>query len=184
MVDSEGDVGEHTSLALDAARLAPHQLFRLIHQRCPEGTPGPTGRAVGGRSRRWKAGAEVGDSVSISLALDGGGPAAHQLKKVKRNSGLKYAWHDGTTWQIEKVDSGGGVDALATTGTGWGGPARASAMCKIYKGGIAEGASRNAVCTGTTWQIETVDSEGVACLPGLGHGGQASHQLLLVGTAA
>ena len=98
----------------------------------------------------------------ISLALDGAGrPHISYYDDYYYNNGdLKYAWHNGSAWQIETVDSEGDVgkyNSLALDGLGW------PHISYYYRGPLHSwniGDLKYAWHDGTNWQIETVDSEG------------------------
>ena len=88
-----------------------------------------------------------------SLALDSGGNP-HISYYDFTNEDLKYAYHDGTSWQIETVDSAGSVGGHTSLVLDSGGNPHIS-----YRDGTNDDL-KYAYHDGTSWQIETVDSAG------------------------
>ena len=101
-VDSAGDVGYYTSLALDSADNPRISYFDDTNDDLKYAWYNNSG---------WQT--ETVDSVGIvgwytSLALDGAGnPRISYCDETNRD--LKYAWDDGSGWQTETVDSAGDV---------------------------------------------------------------------------
>ena len=89
-----------------------------------------------------------------SLALDSGGNP-HISYYDSTNGDLKYAYHDGTSWQIETVDSAGDVGLYTSLALDSGGNPHIS----YYDDTNAD--LKYAYHDGTSWQIETVDSAGI-----------------------
>ncbi len=87
-----------------------------------------------------------------SLALDGAG-RPHISCYDSTNYDLKYAWYDGTTWQIETVDSAGLVGSGSSLALDEAG--RPHISYHDYTNYYL----KYAWYDGTTWQIETVDGE-------------------------
>jgi hypothetical protein len=120
-VDSEGWVGKYTSLALDRSG-QPHIIYH----------------GSGGLKYAWHDSGEwhvetVDNEIYVgyapSLALDGASrphvsycELGEMIPFVSSHCiGLKYAWHDGTTWRIETVENGwnvGGHTSLALDRSG------------------------------------------------------------------
>ena len=148
-VDSEGNVGAHTSLALDGnipsisyfdASNSALKYAHLVGSTWQVETVDNTGY----------------DGWSTSLALDSAGHP-HISYHEYHGGILKYAHHDGTTWQIEDVESYGAryglYNSLALDSAG-------HPHIAYSKVGTSWSTLRYAYYDGTTWHKETVDGLG------------------------
>jgi hypothetical protein len=147
IVDRAGSVGYHSSLALDLSD-QPHVSYlggglRYAHHDGAE----------------WQI--ERVDSAGYSetsLAVDSLGRPhiAYCRPPVNRAeicSGLKYAWNDGLSWQVELVE-GGNVGVAASL------VLDSAGRPHIAYADMAEDDLKYARYDGAGWQIETVDREG------------------------
>lgn len=93
-----------------------------------------------------------------SLALDSSGNP-HISYYDETNENLKYAHWDGSVWQIETVDSVGGVNHYHY-GSSLALDSSDNPHISYYDGNQFIGDLKYARWNGAAWQIETVDSEG------------------------
>jgi catechol 2,3-dioxygenase-like lactoylglutathione lyase family enzyme len=155
IVDSEGRVGEYTSLALDESGY-PH-----ISYRDSEWLNGTLKYAYQDASG-WHieivdSEGDVGGYTSLALDKDG---YPHISYHDYTNHDLKYAYQGAYGWHIETVDSEdfvGTLTSLALDGSGY-------PHISYYYCGTAVpcnvGDLKYAYRSGPSWHIETVDSEG------------------------
>jgi PKD repeat protein len=144
-VDSIGDVGFYSSLALDNNN-HPHISYYDDH-------PNGDLRYAYWTGTNWSietvdSDGYVGDYTSLSLDNN---DYPHISYHDLDNHDLKYAYWTGTTWSIETVDStGGSYTSLALDNN--------DHPHISYYTGTLTGTLRYAVWTGSYWRIETVDS--------------------------
>jgi hypothetical protein len=156
VVDSLGDVGHHTSLVLDTLGF-PHISYY------DQGNGDL-------KYARWDGSAwriETVDSANdvgkyTSLALDSAGRPHISYCLFDRVhltcTDLKYAYHDGSTWMIQAVDSGGMGRYTSLVLDAQDRPRISYSEYQTYYPGNA---LRYAFYDGTAWQIETVDQGSV-----------------------
>ena len=158
-VDAEGNVGEYTSLALDADGYPHISYYDDINGNL---------KYAYQDAASWHI-ETVDDSGVIvgeysSLALDASGyahisyyDAWHDL--YSDNKDLKYAYQDGSGWHIETVDREGDVGLCTSLALDGNGHPHIS-----YYDSAPNGDLKYAYWNGSGWHIETVDSEGNAGL--------------------
>ncbi len=137
-LDSEGNVGDYSSLTLDAQDRPHIGYYDVNHP---------------GLKYAWYDGADwqvervaSASSANIGLALDS---EDRPHLSYGHHARLKYAWHDGGDWQIEELDSPGcGDTSLALDEQG--------RPHISYQG---QDRLKYAWHDGTSWQIETVDDD-------------------------
>ncbi|MCX5786277.1 MAG: fibronectin type III domain-containing protein [Elusimicrobia bacterium] len=145
IVNSAGNAGRHTSLALDG----------LGNTHISYYSPGDTSlRYAKGNGTSWAVQAvdNAGDAVT-SLALDGSGNP-HISYYDGANKKLKYASWTGTSWSIETVDSAGDVGEYASLALDGVGNPRISYFDNTNQD------LKYAKWTGASWSTQTVDSAG------------------------
>ena len=149
-VDSRGDVGEYTSLALDS-RGYPHISYQDLDFGLEDDAKGQSYL----KYAVWKGSSwdiQTVDSAGQacwepSLRLDGSGLAHISYT----GGGLKYAAWNGSCWDIQTVDRVGNFSSLALDSSGY-------PHISYYD--FANRDLKYAVWNGSSWDIETVDSEG------------------------
>lgn len=133
-VDSTGNMGRHTSIAMDADGY-PHISYW--------GNNDLKYAAFNGSI--WNINtvdSVVGGLTSIALDADGNAHISYQ-----GSSGLKYAAFNGSTWDIETIDSAGFWTSIA--------------LNTDYNAHISYGGNdglKYAAWNGSTWDINTIDS--------------------------
>ncbi|MBN1954582.1 MAG: hypothetical protein JW900_05975 [Anaerolineae bacterium] len=148
-VDSAGNVGGFTSLALDGSDL-PHISYCAF-------SPDWDLKYAHYNGTTWDietvdGPAEVGRYSS--LALDAAG-RPHIAYYDDSNKDLKYAYHDGSGWQLSTVDHSGDVGQYTSIAIDPLGRPHIS-----YHSGDPDWDLKYAFHDGSTWQIETVDAAG------------------------
>ena len=148
-VDSTHNTGHHTSLALDAND-NPHISYLRY---CPE-FENIVMYAYYDSSWHIEMLDTVGVIADNSIALDGNDDP-HISYYDGTNEDLKYAYHDGASWNIEVVDSVGDC-----VGDGSSIALDANNNPRISYGRLNPSDLKYAHHDGTSWHIETVDSIG------------------------
>jgi len=155
-VDSEGFVGSYSSMALDSSG-NPHISYR-----------DNTNKAL--KYARWNGNTweiqtvdgDWGGSGGASMALDSSGNP-HISYYDAADLALKYARWTGSSWDIQTVDSewhGGGVYAMGE-GVSMALDSSGNPHISYCARTFGTGDLKYARWTGSSWDIQTVDSEGV-----------------------
>ncbi len=159
-VASDQNVGG-VSLALDAGGLPHVSYYHSDGYRAPRNLTyayaGDAAQLAQGNAWQVEAVDEAGlVDGRLSLALDSAG--LPHIAYVDLYRGLKYAWHDGSGWRTEVVDSTGtvGFPSLALDGDGH---AHIS-YCLLHPDSSTCDDLRYASYDGFSWHIETVDATG------------------------
>jgi hypothetical protein len=155
------NAGGHSSLALDALG-HPH----ISYQRADsQDLKYAWHDGVGWHTETVDSVGQTGYATSLAITcpsgqcqdVDSGNPHI----SYRNSTGLKFAWHDGTAWQIETVDSQGDIKGATSLALNEGGQPNIS-----YRGdGCLKYASRVPTADadgrdGTGWRVEIVDDDG------------------------
>ncbi|HYN89330.1 MAG TPA: DNRLRE domain-containing protein, partial [Ardenticatenaceae bacterium] len=163
VVDMEGDVGRHTSIAVapgtpgsQAAALSPEQALEVVHVSYYDRSRRNLKHAVRTAPRTWRV--ETVDAAGAvgqysSLALDRAGNP-HISYYDETNSALKYARWDGAAWQIQTVDNSGDAGSYTSLAL----DANGNAHISYYD--VDDTALNFARWNGRAWQIQSVPDDG------------------------
>ena len=147
IVDSEGQVGEFTSLALGSNGYPHISYYDSTNAKLKYAY----WDGVVWQIQTVDSGGEVGSWTS--LALDSNG-YPHVSYHDDTNANLKYAYWDGVGWQIQTVDSGGEVGECTSLALD------SNDYPHISYLDLTNENLKYAYWDGTEWQIETADSGG------------------------